>query len=445
LNSEKQKKIKGIFKMQNPLAINGGSKAVENFNKELCVWPIVTDEDREAIINVLDKRLMSKSDITKEFEQEYAAWIGSKFALGYCNGTSALHAAMWACGVGAGDEIICPSITYWASCTAALSLGAAVNFADIDSETLCIDPKDIEHRIGPKTKAIMVVHYAGYPADMDTIMEIAKRHNVKVIEDASHSHGSMYKGSHTGTLGDIAGMSMMTGKAFAIGEAGLMTTDNRDLYERCISFGHYARTGAPSNFNPVDAQVTNPELKKFAGIPLGGYKHRMNQWCAAMGKVQLKYYPERIAEIGKAMTCFCDLLDAIPGLKAHRPPKDSSLTKGGWYYPVCHYIPEELKNVPVETFCKALNAEGVSGKAGINIPLHTHKVFHEADIFNMGQPTMISFGQRDVRQGPGTLPVSEGICARTFSIPKFTTYNKEEIEKIANAYKKVVDNIDLLK
>ncbi len=430
--------------MEKVLAINGGNKAIEEFKQELCVWPIVTDEDRKAIIDVLNNRAMSGTEITKEFEKKYAAWIDVKYALGYCNGTSALHAAMWACGVGAGDEIICPSMTYWASCTAALSLGAAVNFADIDLETLCIDPKDIEHRIGPKTKAIVVVHYAGYPADMDVIMEIAERHNIKVIEDASHSHGSMYKGRHTGTIGDIAGMSMMSGKAFAIGEAGLVTTNNRDLYERCIAFGHYERTGTPSNFNVADAQITDPELQKFAGIPLGGYKHRMNQWCAAMAKVQLKYYPERIAEIDKAMTYFCDLLDAVPGLKAHRPPKVSGLTKGGWYHPICHYSPEKLKNVPVETFSKAVNAEGVPCGAGINSPLHLHKVFHEADIFNMGQPTMISFGQRDVRQGPGTLPVSEGACARNIALPKFTTFDKAEIEKVAAAFKKVVDNINEL-
>ncbi|MDD5596306.1 MAG: DegT/DnrJ/EryC1/StrS family aminotransferase [Victivallaceae bacterium] len=430
--------------MSKQLAVNGGSKAVEEFKSELCIWPIVTDEDRAAIVKVLDECSMSATVITKEFEKEYAAWIGVKYALGYCNGTSALHAAMWACGVGAGDEIICPSMTYWASCTAALSLGAAVNFADIDPDTLCIDPEDIEHRIGPKTKAIVVVHYSGYPADMDRIMEIAGRHGVKVIEDASHSHGSMYKGRHTGTIGDICGMSMMSGKAFAIGEAGLVTTNDRSLYERCIAFGHYERTGAASNFNAVDAQVTDSELQKFAGIPLGGYKHRMNQWCSAMGKVQLKHYPARIAEIDKAMNYFCDLLDAVPGLKTHRPPAGSGLTKGGWYHPVCHYNPEELKNVPIETFCKAVTAEGVKCNPGINFPLHLHKIFHEADIFNMGKPTMISFGQRDVRQGPGTLPVSEASGRRNFTIPKFTTYDKTEIEKVAAAFKKVADNIDEL-
>ena len=430
--------------MKKQLAVNGGTKAVENFNQELCNWPIVTDEDREAILSVLNDRSMSGTTITKEFENEYKEWIGAEYALGYCNGTSALHASMWACEVGAGDEVICPSITYWASCTAALSLGAAVNFADIDPETLCIDPDDIEHRIGPRTKAIIVVHYAGYPADMDKIMEIAGRHKIKVIEDASHSHGSMYKGRHTGTLGDIAGMSMMTGKAFAIGEAGLMTTNNRKLYERCIAFGHYERTGAPSNFNAVDAQVTDPELKKFAGIPLGGYKHRMNQWCAAMAKVQLKHYPERIVEIEKAMTYFCDLLDKIPGLKTHRPTKGSGLTKGGWYLPICHYNPEESKGVSVKKFCEAVCAEGIIAKSGINAPLHLHKVFHEADLFNMGKPTMISFGQRDVRQGPGSLPVAEESSNKNFIIPRFVIFDKTEIEKTAAAFKKVADNIDEL-
>ena len=430
--------------MKKQLAVNGGAKAVETFNHELCNWPIITDEDREAILTVLNDRSMSGTTITKEFEKEYKEWIGAEYALGYCNGTSALHAAMWACGVGAGDEIICPSITYWASCTAALSLGAAVNFADIDPETLCIDPNDIEHRIGPRTKAIIVVHYAGYPADMDKIMEIAGRHEVKVIEDASHSHGSMYKGRHTGTLGDIAGMSMMSGKAFAIGEAGLVTTNNRELYERCIAYGHYERTGAQSNFNAVDAQVTNPELQKFAGIPLGGYKHRMNQWCAAMGKVQLKHYPERVAEIEKAMTYFCDLLDEIPGLKTHRPAKNSGLTKGGWYFPICHYNPEELKGVSLKKFGEAICAEGITIRAGINFPLHLHKVFHEADLFNMGKPTMISFGQRDVRQEAGSLPVAEDSSNRNFIIPRFVIFDKNEIEKVAAAFRKVVENIDEL-
>jgi dTDP-4-amino-4,6-dideoxygalactose transaminase len=354
---------------------------------------------------------------------------------------------MWACGVGAGDEVICPSMTYWASCTAALSLGAAVNFADIDRETLCIDPADIEHRIGPATRAIIVVHYSGYPADMDEIMAIARKHNVKVIEDVSHAHGTLYKGQMTGTIGDIAGMSLMTGKAFAMGEAGLITTNNRELYERCIAYGHYERTGVISNFNPADSQLTDKELLKFRGIPQGGYKHRLNQWCSAMGRVQLKHYPDRIAEIDKAMNYFCDLLDSMEGLKTHRPPADSGSTKGGWYNTKCFYYPEKLKGVSASKFCDALKSEGLPPEytlPGVNFPLHLHPVFHEADIFNMGAPTMLSFGQRDVRQGKGSLPVSEKIDDFVIGIPRFVKFDQETIEQVANTYRKVTINVEEL-
>ena len=339
------------------LAINGGVPAYAagelNRNIPQMKWPIYTEEDENAVLQVMRDRMMSGSEITKQFEKAYAKYIGSEYVLGYCSGTASLSAAMWACGVGAGDEVIAPSLTYWATCAGAMSLGAAVNFADIDPETLCIDPKDIEHRIGPNTKAIIVVHYLGHPADMDAIMAIARKHNVKVIEDASHSHGAMYKGRMTGSIGDITGQSMMTGKSFALGEAGVICTNDRYLYERCISYGHYERTGVANNFNSSERFITDPELIHFAGIPIGGRKDRMNQWCSALGLVQLKYFPERIAKIEEAMQYFCDGLDSLPGLRAHRPAKDSGLTKGAWYSSACHYDPEALDGLPVEKFIAA--------------------------------------------------------------------------------------------
>ena len=142
------------------LAILGGAKTIKKQNPSLFSWPIVTREDEAAVLEVLRQGAMSGNGVSKEFEKEYASWMGMKYALTYPNGTESLRAALWACGVGAGDEVICPSMTYWASCTSALSLGAAVNFADICADTLCIDPGDIEHRIGSRTKAIVVVHYA---------------------------------------------------------------------------------------------------------------------------------------------------------------------------------------------------------------------------------------------------------------------------------------------
>ena len=423
------------------LACKGGTCAITREPGDLFTWPIVTAEDEAAVLDVLRRGAMSGSEITKEFEREFADWMGMRHALGYPNGTEALRAAMWACGVGAGDEVICPSMTYWASCTSALSLGAAVNFADIEPETLCIDPNDIEHRIGPRTKAIIVVHYAGFPAPMDEIMAIARRHGVMVIEDVSHAHGGLYHGQKVGTFGDIAAMSMMSGKSFAIGEAGMMVTNNAALYERCISYGFYERTGVASRFNAPDSQITMEELKPFAGVPLGGFKHRMNQTCAAMGRVQLKYYDARMADIQAGMNRFWKLLDGVPGIHPHLPPTGSGSTMGGCYAARGLYRAEELGGLSSTAFCDAMRAEGCGWcYPGANFPLHLHQVFHSADIFRQGQPTMIAFGQRDVRQGPGTLPVSERIGDIAIGVPWFKHDYPELIAEYAAAFRKVAEH-----
>lgn len=433
--------------MNKILAINGGEKTfnASTMPPNLFTWPIVTTEDEAAVLDVLRRGAMSGNEITKEFEKEYADWAGVKLALAYPNGTEALRAAMWACGVGAGDEIICPSMTYWASCTSALSLGAAVNFADIRPDTLCIDPADIEHRIGPRTRAIIVVHYSGYPCDMDAILAIARRHEVRVIEDVSHAHGGLYKGRMLGSFGDMACMSMMSGKAFSIGEGGMLTTDHRDLYERCISYGFYERTGVASRWNAPDAQITLDALKPYVGVPLGGFKHRMNQTAAAMGRVQLKHYPHRMKEIHDAMNRFWDLLEAVPGIRAHRPAKDSGSIMGGWYMPRGLYSAEELGGVSCARFTDAVRDEGFEQCwVGANAPLHLHPVFHDADIFNQGKPTMIAFGQRDVRQGPGSLPVTERINEISFSVPWFKHDVAEAITLYAKAFRKVAEHADEL-
>ncbi len=425
-------------------AILGGPPAITDEPGDLFDWPIVTDEDIAAVTDVLRNRSMSGTDITKEFEREWAAYNGTAYALGCCNGTAALLAAMWACGVGAGDEIICPGLTYWASAVPALHLGATVHFADIDRETLCIDPNDIEHRISARTRCIVVVHYTGYPADMDAIMAIANRHGVKVIEDNSHAHGSLDKGRMTGTLGHIAAMSMMSGKGFAIGEAGMIVTNDRALYERCIAFGHYERTGLPSNYNVADAQVTDPGLRRFAGAPLGGCKHRMNQTCAAMGRVQLRHFPARVREIQAAMGRFWDLLSDVPGIRPHRPSHPDSST-GACYIARGLYRAEELGGLPCDAFCAAVRAEGFPCGPGGNKPLYTHPLFHEADIFHQGKPTVLAFGQRDVRQQAGSLPVTDSIESIAFSAPWFKHDRAEAIRAYAEAFRKVAEQADAIK
>lgn len=425
------------------LAVNGGNKSIGNENEYIFHWPIITDEDIAAVVEVLKAGTMSGTSITKQFEKEYAEYFETKYALGFCNGTASLLASMWAVGLGAGDELITASMSYWASAAPALMLGAKVNFCDINRNTLCINPCDIEHRIGPDTKAILVTHYAGYPCPMDEIMEIAHKHNLKVIEDVSHAHGGLYHGRRLGSIGDISAMSLMAGKGFAIGEAGMIVTSDRELYERAISFAHYERTGIPSKFNPVDNQLSFDYLKRFSGIPLGAAKGRMNQTCSALGRVQLKYFNERIKEIQNAMDYFWDSLANMPGLKPHRVVNTSENSMGCWYYPQGLYYSEELDGLSSADFCKAIQAEGIHWCfPGGNSALHTHPFFNESDVFHLGKPTSIAFGGRDVRQHEGDLPISESIHDIAIAVPWFKHFNKNEINKYVSAFKKVIEFAD---
>jgi len=424
--------------MGSSLALLGGSKAVQTDPGDMFKWPIVTPEIEEAVLDVLRRGAMSGMDVTIEMEKEYAAWHGAKYALGHNTGTQAIQAGLYGLGVGYGDEIICPSITYWASCLQVYTLGGTVVFADIDPDTLCIDPNDIEHRITERTKVIVVVHYQGYPADMDPIMDIARRHGLKVFEDCSHAHGALYKGRMVGTIGDAAGFSIMSGKSFAAGEGGILVTNDQRVYERAIAFGHYARHST---------DLTLPDLVAGAGLPWGGYKNRMNQLTSAMARVQIKKYPEEMAEIDKAMNYFWDQLEGVPGIKPHRPPKGSGSTMGGWYAPHGLYRPEELEGLSVHYFCEAVRAEGVPTHPGVNKALHLHPLFNTLDVYNHGRPTRLANLPEgvDIRQPEGSLPVSEGIQERTFSIPWFKHYRPEIIEEHAYAFRKVAENYkDLL-
>ncbi|MDR1061833.1 MAG: DegT/DnrJ/EryC1/StrS family aminotransferase, partial [Clostridiales bacterium] len=370
-----------------------------------------------------------------EFEKEFAAWEGTDYALGFNNGTAALLAAMFAVGVGVGDEVICPSVTYWASALPAYSLGATIVFADIDPATLCIDPADIEKRVSDRTRAIMVIHYLGYPADMDGVMAVAKKHGLKVIEDVSHAHGGLYKGKKLGAIGDVSAFSLMSGKALVAGEAGMLATDSLECYERAIAFGHY---------NLFDESIRTESLRPHVGLPMGGIKGRMHQVSAAVGRVQLKRYDERLREIRKAMNYFWDLLEGVPGLRAHRVAETEGTKMGGWYSPHGHYVPEELGGLSVARFCEAVRAEGFSPETGCNTPLHTHSLFTTLDVYGAGKPTRVATASRDVRLLDRDLPVSLAVGSRTYSIPWFKRYEPELIRQYAEAYKKAARGYERL-
>ena len=420
------------------LAIDGGPKAVPAPHDELFKWPIITEEDEAAVLTVLRSGKMSGLDITQKFEQEFAAWHGVPYALAHNNGTASLHAAMWACGVGAGDEVIGPSLTYWASVMPALSLGASIVFADIERESLTIDPDDIERKISPRTRAIVAVHYCGHPCDMDRIMALARRHNIKVIEDVSHAQGAHYKGRLCGTIGDVAGISLMSGKSLACGEGGMLMTRDAQIYERAIAFGHYERTGGASRYTNQTSTLSDSDLSKYAGVPLGGFKYRMHQLSSAVGRVQLKHYAARIKEIQKAMNRFWTLLEGVPGIYPHRIRTPHS-DMGGWYNALALYRAEELGGTSLENFCNAVRAEGAPCHGGINSPLHRHPVFHDADIYREGKPTMLanSRAEIDSRVRIGSLPVTESISNCCLGVPWFKHDHAELIAQYAEAFKKV--------
>ena len=416
--------------IEDALKILGGPAEVQgDIPKELFAWPYVNEEIENAVLDVVRRNKMSGTDITEQFEKAFAAWQQRKLGVAYANGTLALQAAMFAVGLGAGDELICPTKTYWASCLSASQLGASVVFANVRRDDMCLNPDDLERCIGPRTKAVMVVHYCGHPADMDPIMEIARKHGLKVIEDVSHAQGGRYKGRMLGTFGDIAAMSLMSLKSFSCGELGMLVTDEREYYERAMAYSHYER-------NNEKYVYETKELLPYHNLPLGGMKGRVNQIATAIGLIRLRDYDERIAEIRKAMNYFLDLMEGTPGFRPIRVDEATGSTMAGWYCPQALYVAEELGGLPIGRYAEAVSAEiGMHISTGANFPLHTHPYFHDIDLYHAGKPTRILFAERDVRELDEKLKASEDIPC--ISIPWFVKYLPGEIEKYAAGFRKV--------
>lgn len=403
------------------LALLGGTPIIKETPKELFRWPIIGKEDEEVALDVIRNNRYSGTDISEKFGEEFAAWQGVKYGLPFCNGTMSLAAAMFAIGLKEGDEMICTTKTYWASAAPANTFGVKTVFCNIDNN-LSMDPTDIERCITPKTKAIMVVHYVAYPCDMDPIMEIAKKHNLKVIEDVSHAQGGLYKGKKLGTFGDVAAMSMMSGKSFAAGELGMFITNERKYYERALAYGHHER------FDEKHIQECD-DLRPYYYITMGAVKGRANQLCTALARVQLKYYDERCAEIRRAMNYFWDLLEGLPGIRPIRVDESTGSNMAGWYCPHGLYVAEELHGLSVNRFCEAVRAEidGQCGPGG-NECLHTHKFFTE-------------FAVNKTDEDP---TLQKSVDIECFSIPWFIHCDKEWIERYASGFRKVIENHEQL-
>jgi len=418
------------------LALFGGTPVIsaqESAAAELGTfrWPVFGAPEEDAATAVLRQPNFFDDQQVALFEREFADWVGCEFGLAQSSGTNAVLAAMFGCGIGAGDEIIAPTSTYWATCVQAYALRASVVFADIQPETLNIDISDVISKITPRTKAVVVVHLLGYPVDMQPLVTACHERGVKVIEDASHAHGSRYHGRNVGTLGDVAAFSLC-GKPIAVGEGGILVTDDRAIFERAIAWGHHFRFNA--------AEVHDSELLRAAGLPLGGVTSRMHNISAAIGRTQLTAYAERMAEIDRAMNYFWDLMEGVRGIVAHRPPKGTGSTMGGWYCPHAIYDAESMDGLSSARFVMAVRAEGYHAwtRQCIKDPLHPHALFHDVDVYGEGAPTAIRHADRDLRSRAGSLPVAESV--RAFTVPPFKTYEPALIERYVSLFQKVCKN-----
>ncbi|RLE07135.1 DegT/DnrJ/EryC1/StrS family aminotransferase [Candidatus Aerophobetes bacterium] len=417
------------------LAIKGGNPVIPGGLK--AKWPIFDDADKKALIEVLESgRWCSAGWYFKEplesrvaqFEKEFAEWNGAKYGIATTNGTSSLVLALKAGGVEAGDEVIVPAVTFIASATAVILVNAIPIFVDIDPDTYQISPERIEEAITEKTKAIMPVHYGGYPADMDKIMEIAKRHNLLVIEDAAEAHGSEWRGRRVGSIGDMGCFSFQMGKPLTCGEGGIVLTDNEELKDRCYSYGDLGRMPGGEKYEHY--------------IPAGN--NRMTEFQGALLLVQLSRLEEQTNIRHENGEYFARELEKIEGISALK--RDPRVTKRGYYFYFLRYDQSRWNDIPRDKFMEALRAEGVPCSTAHNQPLYKNPLFREMAFGKTGCPVSCPLYGKKIDYSKVSCPVSERVYeSEVVALGKDFLMERENVDRVLEAIYKIRENIDELK
>ena len=279
--------------------------------------------------------------------------MGAEYCLATCNGTNAIITSVRALGIGAGDEVITTPYTFVASVDPILLANALPVFADIDPDTWQIDPAKIEAKINPNTVAILPVHIIGGVCDMDRINAIARKHSLKVIEDACEAHGGEWKGSKVGTLGDLGCFSFQTGKSLTCGEGGAILGRDKELMDRCYSFHNLGR--------PQGSVVP----RHGEGYPLLGTKCRMAEYQAAILLAQMETFEAECRQRSENAAYLTEKLAQVPGII---PRKDyPGVTRTAFYYYGFRYQKERFDGLSRENFIAALGAEGIACDAGLGV------------------------------------------------------------------------------
>lgn len=257
-------------------------------NKVLPVFrPSMGRQEIEAVGKVINSGWIGLGPKTEEFEKKFASFTESGYAIALNSATAALHLAMLALGIGKGDEVLVPSLTFVSTAHAVLYVGAKPVFVDVDETTLCMDPKDLEKKITKRSKAIIPVHFGGHPVDLDKIHNIAKKHNLKVVEDASHACGSQYKGQMIGGLSDLTCFSFHAVKNLATGDGGMVTTNNKKLADAIKRLRWVGINKETWEREELVSQKGYRQYGWYYEVTDLGYKYHMNDLTAAIGLVQL--------------------------------------------------------------------------------------------------------------------------------------------------------------
>lgn len=274
-------------------------------NTKFSPWPKFEEDEIEAVTRVLASGKVNAWTGTEiaAFEKEFAEFVGTSHAIAVANGSVSLEIALRGLGIGAGDEVIVTSRTFLASASSIVNVGAVPVFADVELDSQNISARTIEGKIGEKTKAIICVHLAGWPCEMEEIMRLAARHDLKVIEDCAQAHGAAYKGQSVGSFGDVASWSFCQDKVMSTGgEGGMLTTDDHALYERMWSYKDHGK----SIERVKQARSENNRRFKWLHTSFGT-NLRMTQMQAAIGRIQLRKLPEWT----KIRQAHAALLDAV--------------------------------------------------------------------------------------------------------------------------------------
>jgi perosamine synthetase len=369
----------------------------------------ITDDDVAAVVEVLKSDWLTTGPKVTQFEEAFAQSVGAREAVAVCNGTAALHTAMFAAGIGPGDEVIVPAMTFVASANAAVFLGARPVFVDVQPDTLLIDPTAVERAIAPRTKAILAVDYAGQPCDYDALRSIADHRGIPLIADACHALGASDKGKPVGTLAALSAFSLHPVKHITTGEGGMITTEDPEIAAKMRRFRNH---GISTDHRQREAQGS-----WFYEMVDLGYNYRLTDLQCALGLSQLRRLPGWVARRREIARLYDSAFTRMPGV---RPLAVRSDALPSYHLYIVQLDLERIKATRTQVF-SALRAEGI----GVNvhyIPVHLHP-----------------FYQTRFGTGPGLCPVAEAAYERILSLPIFPKMTDEDAEDVIAALRKVLE------